>query len=292
MKEGYGVRILDKDNVSTNNIAHVRNRVELLRGDYANRSVIGEALDGVDYVIHLIGTTIPQTSCEDPVYDIETNLVPTVALLETAAKMDRVKKIIFSSSGGTVYGVPKKIPIPENHPTFPICPYGISKLAIEKYLNYFFAGHGLDYVCLRISNPYGERQNIHGKQGAVSVFMGRVLEGKEIEIWGDGSISRDFLYVKDVADAFLKSLQYEGVHKTFNVGSGEFTSLKQMIRLIEDVSGERARVRYLESRDVDVPANALDITRIRGEMGWKPVTPPSKGIKVTWKFVKEHYGSN
>ena len=155
LKEGYGIRILDKEKVSTENIEHVLDQVELLRGDYANKAVIAEALQGIDYVIHLIGTTLPQTSCEDPVYDIDTNLVPTVNLLATAAKITRVKKIVFSSSGGTIYGVPNKVPIPEDHPTFPICPYGISKLAIEKYLGYFFASRRLDYVCLRISNPYG-----------------------------------------------------------------------------------------------------------------------------------------
>lgn len=285
LNHGYRIKILDRKDVITKNIARVLGDVELLQGDYVNRSVIDRALEGVDYIIHLICTTLPQTSCDDPIYDIETNLVPTVNLLKTAAKKSRIRKIIFSSSGGTIYGVPEKVPISENNPTFPICPYGITKLAIEKYLNYFYLTQGLNYTCLRISNPYGGRQDVHGKQGAVSVFLGRIWEDREIEIWGDGNICRDFIYVRDVADAFLKTLKYEGPYKIFNVGSGKPTSLNQLIQLSEEISGRKAKVKYVKSRDVDVPANALDISRIRDEVKWKPVTTLTEGIKITWEFI-------
>ena len=286
LEHGYQVRILDKENVNTGRIAHMLGDVELLQGNYANRSVIEEALEGIDYVIHLIGTTLPKASCENPVYDIETDVVPTVNLLTTASKISRIRKVIFSSSGGTIYGLPNKVPIPEGHPTFPICPYGISKLVIEKYLHYFYVSKGLNYTSLRISNPYGERQNIHGRQGAISVFMGRIAEGKEIEIWGDGQTGRDFIYVKDVAEAFVNTMEYEGSCKIFNVGSGNMTSLNQLIHLIEEISVRKAKIRYLQNRDFDLPENVLDIRKIRDEVKWEPQTPLVEGLGKMWEFIR------
>ena len=197
LKKGHEVRILDKKNVDTSNIKHIIDDVGLIRGDFTNEIDLKSAMKGIDYVFHFICTTIPTTSTENPVYDIETNVVSTVKMLQIAVK-EKVKKIIFSSSGGTIYGVPQTLPIPENHPTNPTCAYGISKLMIEKYLHLFFQVHRLSYVSLRFSNPFGERQNTISEQGSVAVFLGLAKKKKSITVWGDGSVVRDYVYIKDL----------------------------------------------------------------------------------------------
>src|SRR5262249_42060795 len=142
-------------------------------------------LEGCQTCFHLVSTTLPKSSNADPVFDVESNVLATIRLL-TQAIQTGLKKVVFVSSGGTVYGVPKQIPILETHATDPMCSYGITKLSIEKYLHLFHVLHGLDYTVLRLSNPFGEGQRVHASQGAVAVFLGKVLRGETVEIWGDG----------------------------------------------------------------------------------------------------------
>ena len=142
----------------------------------------------------------------------------------------RIRKFIFVSSGGTVYGIPQEVPIKESHPTEPICSYGISKLAIEKYMNLFHLLHGMEYCVLRLANPFGERQRVAAAQGAVTVFLDKALRNEEIEIWGDGSVVRDYFYVSDAVSAMTKALAYEGSSGVFNIGSGVGQSLNRNSR--------------------------------------------------------------
>src|SRR3972149_10968356 len=219
VKAGHQVRIFEKEHVSKNNIEHLISSIEWVEGDFTNETHLKEIVKGVDIIIHSIGTTHPRTSNENPVYDISSNLISTLHLLD-AAKDEGVKKVIFFSSGGTVYGIPKTIPIPEDHPTEPLCSYGIQKLAIEKYLRLYHYLYGLDYAIMRIYNPYGERQRPHALQGAVAVFMNKALIGEGIEIWGDGSVTRDYLHISDVARAVSILSDYHGEYKLFNIGGG------------------------------------------------------------------------
>ena len=286
LKNGYQVRIFDKLNASTKNIDHVINDIEFIKGDFNNELDIKTVIQGVDYIFHLICSTLPQTSNENPVYDIRNNVIPTVHLLEQASKIERIKKIIFSSSAGTVYGIPQSVPIDENQSTYPICPYGVSKLFIERYLFYYYKEYGLNYIVLRISNAYGERQNIHGAQGIISVFLGKILEKKEVEIWGDGHVFRDFVYIKDVADSFLRALKNNHSNNIYNVGSGEKTSINELIEMLEQVTGKNVKVRYLKKRSFDVPVNVVKIDRIRDELGWTPKVMLKEGLKKTWEVLK------
>ena len=286
LKNGYQVRIFDKLNASTKNIDHVINDIEFIKGDFNNELDIKTVIQGVDYIFHLICSTLPQTSNENPVYDVRNNVIPTVNLLEQASKIERIKKIIFSSSAGTVYGIPQSVPIDENQSTYPICPYGVSKLFIERYLFYYYKEYGLNYIVLRISNAYGERQNIHGAQGIISVFLGKILEKKEVEIWGDGHVCRDFVYIKDVADSFLRALKNNHSNNIYNVGSGEKTSINELIEMLEQVTGKNVKVRYLKKRSFDVPVNVVKIDRIRDELGWTPKVMLKEGLKKTWEVLK------
>lgn len=287
LSHDYSLRIFDKINVSTANIDHLIDDIELIEGDFTNKLDVTKAIKDVDYIIHMISSTLPQTSLDNPLYDIEANIVSTVHLLEQVSKIKRIKKIIFSSSGGTVYGIPETIPIDENHANFPICPYGISKLTIEKYLYYFHKIFNLNYISLRISNPYGERQNIHGIQGAISVFLGKILEKKKIKIWGDGEVARDYIYIKDVANAFLKALENSNFNSIYNVGSGKSVTLNKIIELLEIVTHRKAKVQYVKSRKFDIPVNALKINKIKKELAWKPEVSLKEGIELTWNFLKD-----
>jgi UDP-glucose 4-epimerase len=227
------------------------------------------AIAGTDLVFHLASSTYPSTSNLDAAFDLESNLVGSVRMIQSAVKC-RVRRLIFISSGGTVYGLPRQNPIPENHPTEPICSYGIHKLAIEKYLYLFRALKDLDSLVLRVSNMYGDCQNLERPLGAVSHFTHRAVNGKPIEIWGDGSVRRDYVHVDDVVRAFLKSISYQGPEHLFNIGSGRSVSLNQLLDLIRRRVDTQIVVKYLPPRSFDVQENVLDIGRAATELDWRP----------------------
>lgn len=247
------------------------------REDLGNRGELEQVLaGGIDVVIHLVSSTAPQSSNDDPIFDVQTNLVESIALFEMCIK-HHVRKVVFISSGGTVYGVPQMSPVPETHPTLPLCSYGITKLAIENYLHLFYLLHGLEYVVLRVSNPYGARQDPHRKQGAAAVFMYKILKGESISVWGDGSVVRDFVHVADVARACLAAAESQYVG-TCNVGSGMGLSIRQLINELEEVTGKTANVNWLESRNFDVPEIVLDCSHIEKELSWRPQTSLHNGL--------------
>lgn len=264
---------------------------ELIEGDLANEAEVAEAIEGCDVCYHLVSTTLPKSSNADPVYDIESNVVATVKLLNHAVKSG-VSKVIFTSSGGTVYGNPVSIPIQENHPTNPVSSYGISKLAIEKYLGFFKHLYSLDYTVLRIANPFGERQRTNASQGAVAVFLGKILRGDAIEIWGDGSVVRDYIYISDVVDALLLAIEQTSDQHVFNIGSGRGHSLNELIRAIEKVTGRTADCRYLPSRTFDIPSNVLCNTLANQYLGWSPKVEFEDGLEKFAKWLLNHPEGN
>ena len=286
LESGYQVRIFDKVKIDTQNISPIINEVELLEGDFTNEVDVARAIKGIDYIFHFIGTTLPKTSTENPVYDVETNVVSTLKLLDLASK-EKIKKIIFPSSGGTVYGVPQSIPISEDHPTNPICAYGISKLMIEKYLELYYLTRGQNYACFRISNSYGERQNPKSIQGAVAVFLGLVKEGKPITIWGTGNITRDYIYVKDLVPILIKAVEVESRWRVFNLGSGKGTSLNELIEIIKKVTQRDVKVIYSQRRSIDVHTNVLDSSRAKEVFGFNPKVSLPEGVRKTWEWLNQ-----
>lgn len=258
--------------------------VRFFRGDFTTGAGLQEALEGADHCYHLISTTTPGSSSGDPLLDIETNLKSTVRLLDLARAVG-VKKIIFCSSGGTVYGIPKTIPIDEEHPLWPINPYGIVKAAIEQYLNMYFVLHGLDYGIARLSNPYGEGQRSK-MLGAVTVFTERALRDEDIEIWGDGSVVRDFMYIDDAVKGLAAVARHNGPNRIFNIGSGEGHSLKELLTIIEKIVGRTIRVKFSQSRRFDVPINILSIARAREQLPWGPEVGLEEGIERTVAWLR------
>lgn len=242
-----------------------------------------EAMEGVDVIYHLISTTVPSTSNLDPVADVQGNLVNTLRLLQMMVQKG-IPKIVFLSSGGTVYGVPETVPIPEVHPLHPICSYGVVKVAIENYLRMFHYLHGLRYVALRVSNPYGERQGHLGVQGVIGTFMGKLLTGEPIEIWGDGSVVRDFIYVGDLAELCVLAGQgnEDGI---FNAGRGEGYSINEIVSILAEVTGKPVQPLYRAGRGYDVPRSVLDISRVSEAFRWHPRTEQTEGIRRAWEWM-------
>lgn len=283
--DGHEVRIFDR----AASILRLRSRglhgFEWSEGDFANEKDVAQALRGCDAVFHLVSTTLPQSSNENPAYDIETNVVGTIHMLE-AARRAQVAMVLFASSGGTVYGIPRSTPIAESHPTDPTCSYGIGKLMIEKYLRLYFELHGLEYRILRIANPYGEEQRPTGAQGAVAVFLFKALTGQPIEIWGDGTVVRDFLHVDDVSRAFVSSMKYRGPHRLFNIGAGRGHSINEILSEIEVVTGSTVARTYLPRRGFDVPVNVLDISLARANLSFEPKVSLREGLARTLLWIR------
>lgn len=285
LQAGHRVRIFDRPHLDRLPAFLQRGEFEVFTGDFLNPRALSPAVAGSEIVFHLVSTTLPKTSNDNPVYDIESNVLGTLRLLDLCRE-HAVRKVVFASSGGTIYGVPRSIPIDENHPTDPICSYGIHKLAIEKYLQLSHRLYGLGYCVVRPPNLYGPRQRLDVAQGAVAVFLDRALRGKPIQVWGDGSVVRDYLYVGDAAEALLKAAAFEGEQKVFNIGSGVGTSLIELIKEIEALLGHAVPVEYAAARALDVPANVLDASLARRHLGWRASTPLGEGLRRTCEWLR------
>lgn len=274
--QGHQVTVYKRPDSSSENLEHIKDRIKFISGDFRKETEFFSLLYNVDWVFHLISTTLPAN--ENAILDIEENVIPTIKLLEACREV-KVKKVIFISSGGTVYGPSNMQYMSEIHPTEPICAYGVQKLMIEKYLHLFHYLYGLDYAVLRVSNPYGDRQNPFKPQGVIGVFLAQVLLGRSIEIWGDGSVVRDFLYISDVAKAAVRVAEYDGAEKLFNIGSGKANSLNAVIDCIEKVLNTKVNKVYRHGRKQDVAFNLLDISKAKNVLGWKPEIELMDGIE-------------
>jgi len=282
LASGHQVRVLDRapDSTATPVVG-----VDLFYGDFSDKAFVYEAASGVDVVYHLISTTVPSTSNLDPVADVSGNIIPTLGLLSCMVDL-KIPKIIFLSSGGTVYGIPEELPIPEEHPLRPQCSYGVVKVAIENYLTMFQQLYGLDRVIIRAANPYGERQGHFGVQGVVNTFLLNALAGKPVEVWGDGSIIRDYLYVGDLADLCVK-VGEEEITGVFNAGSGTGRSVTDIVKAIERVTGRNMDVQFMSSRSYDVPEVVLDVSKARKELGWSPQFDVEEGLNRVWAWLRQ-----
>jgi UDP-glucose 4-epimerase len=282
-RDGQRVRIFDRPHVDR--LPQLQ-RFELFTGDFLNPQALAPALAGAEVVFHLISTTLPKNSNDNPAYDVESNVLGTLRLLELCRE-HKVRKLVFVSSGGTVYGPPRSVPVREDHPTEPICSYGVHKLMVEKYLQLEHHLHGLDYAVVRPPNLYGPRQRLDTAQGAVAVFLDRALRGEPIEIWGDGSVVRDYIYIADAVDALLKASQFKGEPRVFNLGSGRGTSLKELVAEIEKLVGKQVKVNYSAARALDVPVNVLDASAAAQHLGWRASTPLAEGLRRTYDWLRE-----
>ena len=285
LEEGHEIKIFEHPNAKPHRNFDDGEKVTWVGGDFLKKSDVSDVIKGTDGVFHLISTTQPQSSNDDPIFDVQSNVIGTLQLLDAMVEHN-VRQIVFSSSGGTVYGDPQYVPIDERHSTNPTVSYGITKLTIEKYLQMYQNLYGIDVCILRVTNPYGKRQKLVGSQGAVGVFLNLALKGKSLEIWGDGSVVRDFIYIDDVIDACVKAIAYNGPKTVFNISSGSGTSLKELVRALESALGHPIRVDYKPGRPYDVPINTLSNDLAETELGWAPQFSMHQGLALTVNWLK------
>ncbi|TGQ79498.1 MAG: NAD-dependent epimerase/dehydratase family protein [Mesorhizobium sp.] len=259
-------------------------QVEWRQGDISDQSVLANTLFDVDVVFHLANSNTPHASNFNKTIDVKTSLLPTLNLLEQCKEFN-IGRIIFASSGGTVYGLPLTLPMAEDHPENPITSYGINKLASEKYFSLYERLHQVDYRIARLANPFGPFQTAEKNQGVIAAFAKKMLLDETIEIWGDGNVVRDFLYVSDAIEAMILLAGHTGGDRIFNIGSGLGHSLKDVLQALETNIGKTPQVQYRPGRVDDAPAVVLDISRAQTILRWRPEVDFQEGVGHTVEWL-------
>lgn len=277
---------LFKDGISKN-IHSFNDNLVMIQGNFLNREDIKKAVKGIDYVFHFISLTTPGSSMNDPLIDVNTNIVGTINLLEECAKA-KIKRIIFPSSGGAIYGNQKKETYTEEDNADPISPYAISKLVIEKYLKYYKINRGLDYLVLRYSNPYGPGQNVIGSQGIIPIFLNLIKQGKPITIFGDGKNVRDYIYIDDLVNITKMIFSRKTGSNLYNIGSGNGKSINEIVRIMEEVVGKKIRISRQLERLIDVKRIVLNTQKISKEISYVPRVSIEEGIGKTWGWINKN----
>jgi len=277
---GYKVRVYGRSPLSSQ---EQRKNVEYLCGTLSETALVKQALDKIDVVFHLISTTIPSTSNLNPIDDIQDNLADTVGLLECMREIG-IFRIVYISSGGTIYGESEKELIDEEHSLNPNCSYGIVKLAVEKYLNMYARLYQFKPVILRVSNPYGPKQKKIGLQGLIGTVLANAIKSEPIEVWGNGEVIRDYIFIDDVVSACICAIE-SNVSGVFNIGSGVGFSVNQVVKKIEALTAKKIEVKYTKSRNIDVNKVVLNIGKAKRELGWEPKIDISEGLKEHYKWL-------
>jgi len=261
--------------------------VHIYRGELSNIDFLQSIIEAnnIDTVVHLVATIIPGSTFEDYKREYQQVIFPTIELMEVCAQ--RNIKFVYFSSGGTVYGNRTDMkPFVETDVMAPISYYGWSKQMMENSILYVHRTAGLKYLILRPSNPYGHGQNIHARQGLIAVAMGKILAAEPIEVWGNGSNIRDYIYIDDLAEAVVQLLEKDVYNTTVNIGSGEGASINDIIHILRDVVDEEVKVDYKPARSVDVSHMILDTTRLKSYINME-FTPLKDGIELFYNDIKE-----
>jgi UDP-glucose 4-epimerase len=266
--------------------AYLPKAVRYVVGDYGRKETLRKVLLGTEAVINLSYASVPSTSFDDPIRDILSNLPAAVGLFETAGDYP-IQKLVVISSGGTVYGPAYGLPVTEDHVTNPISPYGVTKLAIEKYANMFYRLKELPVVTVRPANAFGEYQNPFVGQGFIAAAIAAILNRKEITLYGANGTIRDYIHVEDVASGIVAALDRGSPGATYNIGSGEGRNNRAIIDALRPYAQSLnipLQVKNLPARKFDVEANVLDSTKLRTDSGWNPMVPFHQGIERTWTW--------
>lgn len=286
-----GDRVWVVDDLSSGRVENLPDGVTFAHmgiGDPELEQVFRDA-GGFDIVNHHAAQIDVRKSVDDPRLDARINVDGLLNVLENARR-HRTRRVVFVSSGGVVYGEPEHRPTPETAPKLPLSPYGVTKLAAEYYLHYYWQVHGLEYAAVRYSNVYGPRQDPQGEAGVVAIFSSRLLDDQPLTIYGDGEQTRDYVYAGDVVAANLlvgdRPLNGEpGLdNRAFNVATGIETSVNELARRVMEAAGQEVEIRYAPARPGELRNSCLDAARLRG-LGWAPRTSLLEGLRQTYRFI-------
>jgi UDP-glucose 4-epimerase len=244
------------------------------------RGPLDEHFAGADVCFHLAAQVDVRVSVERPAHDAQVNVLGTISVLEAA--LGNGTQVVLASTGGAIYGECER-PAPEDSARRPLAPYGVSKLAAEEYLAAYNRLHGTRHVSLRYGNVYGPRQDPHGEAGVVAIFLGRLAEGEQARIFGDGRQTRDYVYAGDVARATLAAVDHDGV---FNVGTGIETSVLELYELCRRVAGSDLEAEAAPARLGELQRSVLDVTLAERELGWRPEVGLEEGLRLTWESLR------
>lgn len=285
LAEGYDVDVVD--DLSTGALANLADARSRRNGRFSFHRLDIRAPAMVDLVVHrrpeiifhLAAQADVRVSVARPGFDAEVNVLGSLNVCQGALAAGTAK-IVFAGSGGTLYGVPEDVPVREGHPQRPISPYGVAKKAVGDYLHYYREVHGLEYTVLALANVYGPRQDPHGEAGVVAIFAAKLLARERPTIFGDGAQTRDFVYVDDVVDAFVRATEKAG-GLIVNIGTGEETTVQQLFDLMARVTGFKDPAHYAPARPGELQRSALDPGRAAIHLGWKPWTARDEGLRKT-----------
>jgi UDP-glucose 4-epimerase len=283
---GHDVAILD--DLSRGSMKNVNPKARFHRGDVRDRDFVEQAFltEKPDVINHHAAQMDVRRAVEEPVFDASVNIIGSIQLLEASVK-HKVRRFVYVSTGGAVYGEPQEFPVPENYPINPITPYGISKHTVEHYLFLYNVLYGLPYVVLRYGNVYGPRQSSKGEAGVFAIFCEQMLAGIQPVIYGDGSKVRDYVYVGDVARANLLALE-KGDGEIFNIGNGVPTRDDEVFRVVRDNLGLTSlQPKHVGKRPGEIDRIWLDVSKARRVLGWEPRVPLQEGARETVRYFQE-----
>lgn len=283
---GGGHEVFVVDDLSSGSLDNLNPRAKFFQMDVRDPQIAKVfEQNRFDVMNHLAAQMDVRRSVADPIFDATVNIVGTLNLLENCVKT-RVKKVIFASTGGAIYGEQDYFPADESHPTRPLSPYGIAKVSVEKYLFYYNAVCGLTHVVLRYANVYGPRQNPHGEAGVVAIFTNKLLHGEQPVINGDGRQTRDYTYVGDVVRANVLALGYEKPD-IFNIGTGKETDVNTLFRYLNEAIGSSADERHGPHKAGEQLRSVIDFSKAKRLLGWEPKVELGEGIRLTVEFFKK-----
>jgi UDP-glucose 4-epimerase len=278
LERGHDVAVVD--DLSSGKREHVPTGARFYEADI--RSGCAEVFEDFkpEALCHQAAQMDVRRSVREPDFDAEVNVVGTIRLLQNCVEQG-VEKIVFASTGGAVYGEQETFPVPEDHPQYPVSPYGVSKLAAERYMYYYHIQYGLPYAALRYANVYGPRQDPHGEAGVVAIFCGNLVEGKSSRINGTGEQTRDYVYVRDVARANVLALEGEVPSGAYNIGTGIETSVNRLYELLRAISGKDLPAEYGPAKPGEQIRSSVDPTLASHVLGWRPEVNLTAGLTQT-----------
>ena len=276
------------DDLSTGKKERLNSHAKLIVADIRNASQINEIFlkEKPEMVIHTAAQVMLRKSIEEPIFDATTNIIGTINVLE-ACKKSGVKKIVYTSTGGARYGEPEYLPVDENHPIHPSAPYGISKHTAEHYVKTYSDLYGFDYLIFCFGNVYGPRDDPNCKR-VTALFSQAMINADSPTIFGDGGQTRDFLYVLDLADFIVNSLEKDPEHKLFNLANGTQTSVTEIFNELKEISGFSGEAKHIDAIKGEIRDICLDTSLAQKELGWKPKTIMKEGLKQTYLWLKNN----
>ena len=280
-----GNEVIILDNLSTGFEYNINPDAKFIKADITDFKNIERIFEEEkpEIVYHFAAQIDVRKSVSDPMFDAETNIMGTLNLIKLSAAF-KIKKFIFSSTGGAIYGDTDLRPTPENHPEWPLSPYGIAKLAADKFLNYYSEIFGLKYISLRYGNVYGPRQNPHGEAGVVAIFLNKMLNGAQPVINGDGGQTRDYVYVADVVKANILALEKTDKTGIYNVGTSVEISVNDLFKEINKNFDNKYKEVHGPAKIGEQKTSCLSYEKIEKELGFKPEMAFSEGIKKTYEW--------